>query len=87
MRTPEIGGHVVWTDSQGVDHNALIQCVWSNTCINLVFVSGDENRKDSYGRQLEHATSCTHATSNGVHGFYWRWPEEAKNGYTPPQAV
>lgn len=87
MRKPYVGCHVIWTDAVGVDHDALCQCVWSDTCINLVFVSGDENRKDGYGRQIEHQTSCTHVSNMGVHGFYWRWSDEEKNGYTPPQAV
>lgn len=50
--------------------------------INLVIVSGDERRQDSYGRQTEHVTSLVHK-SDGVHGFYWRWPDEDKNPRRP----
>lgn len=85
MKKPEVGDHVIWVDSRGGNHNALIQTVWSDTCINVVFISGDENRKDSFGRQIEHATSCTHVSRMSVHGFYWRWPEEPDNPYVPPQ--
>lgn len=87
MNKPEIGDAVIYTDEVGVDHNALIQCVWSDTCVNFVFISGDENKKDSYGRQIEHKTSMQHVSKAGAYGFYWRWPGEERNPYQPPQAV
>jgi plastocyanin len=80
-----VGDSVLWCDANGRDHNALVQCVHSQACINLVFLSGDKARTDSYGRQIEHATSCQHVSGAGVvHGYYWRFPEEERNAYVPP---
>lgn len=86
-RKVSIGDHVIWCDAEGYDFNALVQAVWSQACINVVFVSGDDKRQDSYGRQVEHATSCQHVSQSGVHGFYWRFPEEEKNPYKRPEQV
>ncbi len=58
----QIGDSVVFIDAERKEHQALVTAVWSDTCINLVFVSGDENRTDQYGRQLERHTSVTHAS-------------------------
>lgn len=87
MKNLEIGDPVIWVDSKGRDHNALVTAIWSATCINVVFVSSDENRKDDCGRQIERQTSATHMSVQGVHGFYWRLPTEEKAGYVPPQKV
>ena len=82
---PQLGQAVIWTDASGNDFPALITAVWSETCINVVFVSGDEKRRDDYGRQVERATSCQHVSESNVHGFYWRFEGEEKNSYVPPQ--
>ena len=88
MQRPQLGQKVVFTDPKGVDHEALVTAVWSETCVNLVWVSGDEARTDTYGRQLERQTSVTHATVMGqAHGNYWRYDGEARNDYKPPLAV
>ena len=68
----KVGDPVRFVDSKGVEFDALVQHVWTETCINLVFVSGDENRKDNYGRQVEHVTSLqSREVMKGVPGFYW----------------
>jgi hypothetical protein len=48
----------------------------SETCCNLVWVSGDEKRKDSYGRQIVRESSVVHKGSQPAHGNYWLWPDE-----------
>jgi hypothetical protein len=76
-----VGGIVIWHDATGGAHKALVTAVWTPTCINVVFVSDDENKQDTYGRQIERATSCPHASVMNVHGFYWRFEDEVPNGY------
>lgn len=83
-RMPHVGDVVKWHDSRGQCYNALVTAVWGPKCINLVFVSGDESKQDSCGRQMERQTSATHKSYNNVHGFYWRFDDEEPNGYTPP---
>ena len=33
---PNLGQKVVFCDSKGVDHDALVTAVWSETCINVL---------------------------------------------------
>ncbi len=40
-------------------------------CINLVFVEKDENKTDSYGRQIARNTSVQHQSMTQAHGMYW----------------
>lgn len=85
---PNLGQKVVFCDAKGNDRDALVTAVWSETCINLLWVSGDETKTDSYGRQIERQTSVTHATVSGqAHGNYWRLDHEPRNEYKPPLAV
>jgi hypothetical protein len=86
-REVKVGGHVIWHDSVGTPHDAVVTAVWSQTCINVVFVSGDESKQDSYGRQIERATSCSYKTTMNVHGFYWRFVDDEPNPYIAPQQV
>lgn len=44
---------------------------------NLVFCSGDPARRDSCGRQTEHATSVVHKSLQSAPANYWCWPDEA----------
>lgn len=83
-RIPVVGEHVIYTNPVGIDHDALVTAVWGPVCINLVFVSSDKERGDSYGRQIERQTSMTYVSQNKVHGFYWRFPGDEKNPYVPP---
>jgi len=43
---------------------------------NLIIVSDDEKRDDSFGRQSEHETSVVHKSNQPAHGNYWCWPDE-----------
>lgn len=86
----EVGDVVVYHDPRGEAHNALVTCVHNRApyyCVNLVLVSGNEDDRDQYGRQTRRVTSVLHGSNMGVHGNYWRRPEEAPNPYTPPESV
>lgn len=83
-RLAKVGEMVIWHDSVGKPHNALVTAVWGASCINVVFISSDESRQDSCGRQMERQTSATHKESQRVHGFYWRFTDEEPNPYIPP---
>jgi hypothetical protein len=83
-RRPKVGEHVIFCDPKGIDHDALVTCDWGS-CINVVFVTDDESKQDSYGRQIDrNATSVTDGDRAGVHGRYWRFPEDARNEYHAP---
>jgi len=86
-RTPEVGGVVTYYDPAGVASPALVTAVWTPECINLVFVSRDEERQDSYGRQIERQTSLTPLRNMGVHGGGWTYPDEEPPPRTQPQEV
>lgn len=49
-------------------------------CCNLVFVSTDTTKGDSYGRQIERQTSCQYGGQMYVPytGMCWCWPDEAE---------
>lgn len=87
QRELEIGTHVIFIDSQRRRINALVQAVHGNLrthegklivpCVNLAFLSPDASRTDTYGRQIEHVTSCNHASDqHPVVGYCWHWPDE-----------
>jgi hypothetical protein len=84
---PKLGESVIYCDPRGVDHDALITAVWSETCVNVIFVSGDETKKDSYGRQIERQTSVIRGNPDWVHGSYWRFKDDPKLPYKPPVEV
>lgn len=85
QRKPNIGDVVIWHDPYGNPHNALVQAVWSPACINIVLVSYDDSKQDTYGRQIEHQTSQVHKSLQPVHGYYWRFPDEEPNLYKAPE--
>lgn len=84
-----VGDAVVFCDDRGVDHSALVTAVhgpgdadW--VCINLLWVSGDGDRLDSYGRQVERASSIQRASVRCAHGNYWRLGDEPRVVYREP---
>lgn len=72
-----IGDRVTFVDEFRKDHNALVTTVFpgmsgaADGC-NLVFVSGDESRGDSYGRQIERKTSVPHVSGNPAAAMCWK---------------
>ncbi len=79
----KVGDHVVYHEPDGTARNAVVTANWGS-CLNVVYTSGDTNRTDSYGRQIERATSVPHISDSGVHGMNWRWPNEQPNEFKPP---
>lgn len=53
-------------------------------CLNIVYVSDDEARDDSYGRQIVRETSQVHKLNMQTHGHYWRFPWEEPNPVAVP---
>jgi hypothetical protein len=84
-RKYEVGQHVVFVDPYGKRRDALITIWWGldhykaaggEPGCNLIVVSDDEKKDDSYGRQTEHFTSVVHKTKQPAHGNYWCWSDE-----------
>ena len=74
----KIGDTCVYVDEKGIPHDALITAVWMGEFgvnqfpgLNLVYISRDENRDDTYGRQIERETSVIHKGVQPAHGRYW----------------
>lgn len=75
-RSPSVGEFVTYYDEFGVPHNALVTANWGgvenpNTSINVVYVSGDDSKTDSYGRQMERASSVVPGHLQSAHGRYY----------------
>lgn len=72
------GDAVIYVDSLRVEHPALLTAVWDNNgqienpSVNLVYVSGDETKSDSYGRQIERVTSNVHISQNSAGANCWK---------------
>ena len=70
----KIGEVVSYADEYGEKVNALVTAVHGSgdsPSINLVFVTEDEAKVDSYGRQIDRATSVVHHSNQAAHGRYW----------------
>ncbi len=48
-------------------------------CINLLYLSGNPNKQDPYGRQCEHETSVVYKDDNTAHGNYFMFPGDTPN--------
>jgi hypothetical protein len=85
-RKYEVGQHVIYVDKFGKPRDALVTIWWLQQTAyqpetpapgcNLVFVSGDERKDDSCGRQTERETSVVHRSNQPAHGNFWCWPDE-----------
>jgi len=62
----------------------LVGGKYDTPCVNLVWVSIDRERQDSYGRQIERETSVVHASDQSAHGNYWRFMDEEPNKFIAP---
>jgi hypothetical protein len=85
-RKYEVGASVVYVDPQGKAHNALVNIWWTGVnayysdgkepgC-NLLWISSDPLKTDTYGQQIERATSVVHKSFQPAHGNFWCWPDE-----------
>jgi hypothetical protein len=83
-RTVKVGEKVIYHNPVGKPFEALVTAVWGPKCINIVFVSGDTERTDSFGRQIERQTSLSHVSNSPVHGQYWRFEDETPNPIVEP---
>lgn len=73
----KIGEAVVYVDTFKQEHLALVTSVFSGMSdtadgCNLVYVSGDSTKTDTYGRQLERACSVPHISSNPAQANCWK---------------
>lgn len=85
--TVKIGQAVKVVDEYGRLHDGLVTNVWGNgphTCANVLFMSPNEDKNDSYGRQPERLASCSHRDSGSAHGRYWYVTGDRKPN-TPPE--
>lgn len=85
MRRPGVEDAVVYVDAFSRRRNALVTFVpapfegQSETYmpwVNVVIVSNDAARSDTYGQQIERFTSVAHKSAFACPGNYWCWPEE-----------
>lgn len=73
----KVGEVVVYVDSFRAEHLALVTSVFRSSgeypdgC-NLVYVSADESKTDTYGRQVERQTSVCHISVNPGNGNCWK---------------
>jgi len=76
---PQVGDVVIYTDELGMEHDALVTIYFGgetpNMSLNCVYVSGDPDKSDPYGRQLERASSVSRQSGFTAHGRFWR-PKE-----------
>ena len=68
----KVGDVVTFVDAVTVEHDALVTAVWSENCINVVYVSDDETRTDTYGRQILRETSVSREGTFTAHGRFFR---------------
>jgi len=79
VRQPKPGDAVTFVDQHGASHNALLTCVHGEATsdyqpsVNLLYVTGDEAKRDPYGLQIERSSSVVHRGQQGAHGMYWDW--------------
>jgi len=94
-REPKVGDAVIFFDSLRRELNGILQAVhgevsggpvegapeqsWYTPCVNLVYVTPDSDKIDSWGRQTDHASSCSYVDQQQPRvGMYWCWPEEVE---------
>lgn len=80
MKRVEECQSVIYCDHKGVEHEALVTATWGITefedgsapAINIVYVTQDEEKTDSYGRQIERDTSVPHKSGQPAPGNWWK---------------
>lgn len=68
----KVGDAVIFADPLRNEHDAVVTAVWGPDCINVVFVSTDESKTDTYGRQIERETSVSRHSENNCFGRSFR---------------
>lgn len=90
-----IGDAILFVDEFARPRPALVTAVWRENPhyspttpapgVNLVIVSEDPAREDTYGRQITRETSVVHATNQPAHGCYWRRLDEEPKASERPR--
>lgn len=85
-RQYNVGACVAYVDKFGVRRPALVTIWWMDVVAyksptnepgcNVVFVTDDAKKEDSYGSQIERATSVVHKSMQPAPGNYWCWLDE-----------
>jgi len=82
MKKLTVGMTVEYVDHKGVSHPALVTSVFGSedfnpetdhTCINIVYVEGDESKSDMWGRQICRDSSVPFERVQSAHGNYWNF--------------
>lgn len=60
-----------WATDEWLERNLNPNLPLMIPSINLVYVEGDVDKTDSYGRQIVRQTSVTHRTNQSAHGRFW----------------
>ena len=63
---PKVGDPVVVTNEVGVVHHGLVTAVHGPQCVNVVYVSADDTKRDPNGRQIERLSSLAEKGSMGA---------------------
>lgn len=81
MAELNIGDHVIYGDTLGVEHDALVTNVWPQMSgdgvepgCNLLYLDKNPDQTDSWGRKIVRIGSCVHKSRQPAHGNYWRRP-------------
>lgn len=88
----KVGDPVIYLDGYKKEHHALLTAIWGINpdedgihhitpdqhppSVNLIYVSEDNSRQDTYGRQIERKTSEVHISLNSAGGNCWKLPNE-----------
>ena len=72
------GEVVAFKDANGIVKPALVQFVHSATYINVVVISSNVDKEDSYGRQIEHETSVPMREEGNIAGRHFYEIEQPK---------
>jgi hypothetical protein len=73
-----VGSVVHYVDQHSVTHNALVTAVWNGEYgsekkpgLNLVYVAPENEKHDTWGRQIERVSSIPHRDAMPAPGNYW----------------
>ena len=66
-----------YTYDKGYDNEPTIEKI-ENPSVNLLLISPDPKREDTYGRQIERESSVVHSSNQGAWGNFWCLPEEVE---------
>lgn len=74
---PIEGEPVIYVDEFKREHQALVTANWgakddAAPSLNLVIVSRDENKTDTYGRQIQRETSVVHLSHQSAQARCWK---------------